>query len=497
MSLNLDYREVRALSSQVLAMILNIMDGDSGSVMLLDSLEKVLKISSYRGISPEIVEQVKESLGEGIAGYALKKRTSLILNSGDTFLGRTLVRNDIGSSIVLPILDGENRIGVININRSPGKEAFSIEDLETANLFSRYFSVLMKGITAFHNNLQTTKVARAHYRIIRNAFKYRNMNCMMRYLLQALLKLTKASSGAIGTYEGDAVRITHTIPEKLSLDLRKEIVGLFNVAIEDGKELFNNTSVILPLLYKDETFGAIYLSFNGNLPESREIKRLKFLLRDATLIIKNLSDYLSLKESVMKEERTRITNILHDRICQGVTEGILKIHYIKKLKLSKSILDEIDELEDLLRNVLNDIRCIIYEERPLKLEGGFFDSLKRYIEGIEKGFGIRFNITLSGNERLIPKKIKDIVFSVIREAIVNIRRHSKADNVYIEFKVEEMGISIIVEDDGVGFDYEAIKDKTNSFGIKMMEDRIQSLGGAFKMESVPSKGTRLEVYVPL
>lgn len=490
------YREIKNLSRQVLDMLLNMMDGDSGSIMLLDSIEKVLRITSYRGISPE-VEEVKESLGEGIAGYALKNRMSLILNSGDTFLGRPLTRDDIGSSIVLPIIDGESRIGVININRSPGKVAFSIEDLETATIFGRYFTALMKGVLAFHRNLQATKLARAQYRILRNISKYKNINCMMKSLLQSLVKFTRASFGAIGIYEGDIIRTTYTFPNEILLDLREEINDLFSMVLEDKKEISIENSIAFPLLYKEELFGATYLRFDSGLPEPREIKKLKVLLRDVTLVIRNLSNYLSIKETIRQEERKRITNILHDRICQGVTEGIIRVECIKKLKVPKNILSEIDELESLLKNVLNDVRCIIYEEKPIALEEGLFENLRRYIEGVEKRSSITFNLTLSGDESIVPKRIKEILFFVVREAIVNIRRHSMADNAYIECNVEENGVSIKIEDDGIGFDYEKYKDTSNSFGIKIMEDRIISLDGIFKIEGFPHKGTRIEIYVPL
>lgn len=497
MSLDLRYREVKSLSSQVLSMVLNMLGGDSGSVMLLDSTEKVLKITSYRGIPSEIAEKVRESLGEGIAGYALKKKVSLILNSGDTFLGKPLTRSDISSSIVLPVLDGEKRIGVININRSLDKEAFSMEDLEFANLLSRYFSTLMRGVLAFHKSLEYARRIRAQYRIIRNISKHRNLNFMMRRLLQDLVRFAKASSGAIGTYEGDTFRIVGTVPDELLQDLRKDIENLFNKAMYEKKEIFIGNTIVFPFIHKDEIFGAIYLAFDGNLPESREIKRLRVLLRDVTLSIKNLSNYLSLREVISREERARITNILHDRVCQGVTEGILKVQYMKKKKLSRDVLEEIDELEILLKNILNDVRCIIYEEKPMILDGGFFDGLRRYIEGIEKASGIKFNLNLSGNERLIPKRIRETIFSVIREAIVNVRRHSGASLVDIDFRVDEDGINVDIADNGIGFDYEVLKDKCNSFGIRIMEDRIHSLEGDFKIVSVPSRGTRVRFYVPL
>ena len=490
------HRKVIAFSHSILDMILNIVDGDSGSIMLLDPIEKVLRVTSYRGISPE-VERLKIALGEGIAGYALKKKTSLILNNGDIFMGRTLSRGDVNSSIVLPVVSGEDRIGVININRSPDKEAFSIEDLETASLFGRYFNAIVRSIFAFHKNLQATKIARAHYRILRNVSRYRGVNCMMRYLLEALINLTGASSGSIGIYERDKIRILHSIPRDLTENLKMDIDVLFGRVLEDKREKITKDAIILPLLYKEEILGAVYMNFDGSLPDLREIRRIKFLLRDVGVMLKNLSSYISAKETVRREERTRITNILHDRICQGITEGILRIQYIKKFNPDQDILAEVDELEYLLKKVLDDVRCIIYEEKPVKLEGGFFDNLRKYVEGEEKRSGIKFDITLSGDEKILPNSAKEVIFSVLREAVSNVRRHSMADSAYVECNVEEDGVRLKVKDNGVGFNYEKYKDESDSFGIKIMKDRIESLGGTFMIEGVPYKGTKVEAYVPL
>jgi signal transduction histidine kinase len=486
-------RELVAFSHSILDMVLNIIDGDSGSIMLLDPIEKVLRVTSYRGISPE-VERLKIALGEGIAGYALKKKASLILNNGDTFMGRTLSRDDVSSSIVLPVVSGEDRIGVININRSPEKEAFSIEDLETASLFGRYFNAIVRSILAFHKNLQATKLARAHYRILRNVSRYRGVNCMMKYLLEALINLTGASSGAIGIYERGTIRIVHSIPKSLTEDL---IGVLFGRVLENKREEITEDAIMFPLLYKEELLGAVYLNFGSNLPDLKEIGKIKFLLRDVGVVLKNLSCYISAKETVRREERTRITNILHDRICQGITEGILRIQYIKKFNPGHDVLAEVDELEYLLKKVLDDVRCIIYEEKPVKLEGGFFDNLRKYVEGEEKRSGIRFVTTLSGDEKILPNSVKEVLFSVLREAVANVRRHSMADSAYVECNIEEGGVRLKVRDNGVGFNYEKYKEESNSFGIKIMKDRVESLGGTFMIEGVPYKGTKVEAYVPL
>jgi signal transduction histidine kinase len=105
--------------------------------------------------------------------------------------------------------------------------------------------------------------------------------------------------------------------------------------------------------------------------------------------------------------------------------------------------------------------------------------------------------TLSGDEKILPNSVKEVLFSVLREAVANVRRHSMADSAYVECNIEEGGVRLKVRDNGVGFNYEKYKEESDSFGIKIMKDRVESLGGTFMIEGVPYKGTKVEAYVPL
>lgn len=141
---------------------------------------------------------------------------------------------------------------------------------------------------------------------------------------------------------------------------------------------------------------------------------IKFLFKDVGIILKNLINYQEQKEKTRQEERIRITNILHDRVCQGVTDGIIRIQYIKKLDLPEELLNEITGLEDLLKDILNDVRCIIFEEKPIILKGDFFDTLREYVKVIEDKSNIKFTLIFSGDEELIPKRVRESLFPIIR-----------------------------------------------------------------------------------
>jgi signal transduction histidine kinase len=192
---------------------------------------------------------------------------------------------------------------------------------------------------------------------------------------------------------------------------------------------------------------------------------------------------------------------LHDIVAQGIAEGIIKAQLIEKLagkEGKEEVYREVSALESILVRVLNEVRSIIFEERPVKIERKLFDQLRRYMEELNRGSSIEYRLVFSGDERLISqRKIKNIFF-IVREALANIRRHSGASSALVELNVMDDGISLIISDDGKGFDMNQYENKRNeSFGIKIMEERSELLGGSFKIESSPGKGTRIEVNIPL
>jgi signal transduction histidine kinase len=88
------------------------------------------------------------------------------------------------------------------------------------------------------------------------------------------------------------------------------------------------------------------------------------------------------------------------------------------------------------------------------------------------------------------------LYRIVQEALNNALRHAKADTVEVELDAREGVITIIVRDDGVGFDPSARAIRERRLGLTSMRERAERLGGTFRVESSPGAGTTVSVEVP-
>jgi two-component system sensor histidine kinase DegS len=116
----------------------------------------------------------------------------------------------------------------------------------------------------------------------------------------------------------------------------------------------------------------------------------------------------------------------------------------------------------------------------------------------ETGIGARF-LSEPSDVRLSPRVCREIAH-ILREALVNVRKHSGAKNVLVPFGVEEGGYTLVVDDDGRGFPFSgrwSQEDLTaNRRGPAVIRERVRAIGAAMTIESTPDSGSRLEIKVP-
>lgn len=107
------------------------------------------------------------------------------------------------------------------------------------------------------------------------------------------------------------------------------------------------------------------------------------------------------------------------------------------------------------------------------------------------------NLEVEGEEALLPARVRDQMFLILREAVRNTIAHSGTSTVGVALRINELEASAIVEDGGKGFDPEEAR-RDGSGGLRCyMEERAALVGGRLRVESTPEAGTRVEVVVPL
>jgi signal transduction histidine kinase len=110
---------------------------------------------------------------------------------------------------------------------------------------------------------------------------------------------------------------------------------------------------------------------------------------------------------------------------------------------------------------------------------------------------IQWQVLLDNLDGVFPLPVQTAIYRVVQEALTNIGKHAQAKNVAIVARKESHRISIIIQDDGQGFDAAKGLETKKSLGLLTMEERVKILGGTFSLRSQKNQGTRISFSLPL
>jgi signal transduction histidine kinase len=174
---------------------------------------------------------------------------------------------------------------------------------------------------------------------------------------------------------------------------------------------------------------------------------------------------------------------------------------LKQSVSSNELAEAVDKIHRLIEQTIQDTRTLTFEISPPVL---YELGLEAALEWLVKQFRIQYNLKISfendGQPKPMDESLRVIIFRAVRELLVNITKHARAQNVELSIRRKGGNINITVQDDGIGFDSSKIDydtDETKGFGIFSIRDRISHLGGYFDIESQPGKGTRVTLVSPL
>jgi signal transduction histidine kinase len=191
----------------------------------------------------------------------------------------------------------------------------------------------------------------------------------------------------------------------------------------------------------------------------------------------------------LERERNRIAKELHDGVGTNLTAIKLTVNRLLQNHNEPLATD----VEEQFQLTIKEIKEIIYGLTPPSLERyGLFTSLTNYVNKLNKTIPFIIALQTFGKEHL-KYEINIIVFRVIQELLSNSIKHSGAKNITIHINSFDDILSIVYEDDGIGFSYDPIR---HGLGLDSIESRIQSINGALKFES-GSFGISYTIDIPI
>lgn len=209
-------------------------------------------------------------------------------------------------------------------------------------------------------------------------------------------------------------------------------------------------------------------------------------LQDIDLILKS-----------QEVERQQIANELHDNL--GSLLATLKLNF-QNLSRSQKEEDQIlfDKTDALLEETYQKVRNISHlKNMGVVGNDGLLPAVKKMAEKMTVINRLKINVIPFGLTQRLSNTTEVTLFRIIQELCTNIIKHSKADevNIYLTQHNQEL-MNIIIEDNGIGFDYKTVGNK-DGIGLKSIEKKVEQMGGSFTVDSVISKGTTIIIELTI
>lgn len=208
--------------------------------------------------------------------------------------------------------------------------------------------------------------------------------------------------------------------------------------------------------------------------------------------------------TVQEDERGRIARDLHDEMGQYLSALILGLDSLKNpsSKMPVPVDAQIERLEKLARKIDGEVNRLTFELRPLVLDDlGLVVALRQHAENWSHISGVEIAFSSTGVEDTrLATEVEIALYRVVQEALTNVAKHAAASHVSLILQHKSnQHVTIIIEDDGAGFDEEEISQGSSHrrFGLAGMRTRLFQVGGTFEIESAKGKGTTIFARVPI
>lgn len=210
-----------------------------------------------------------------------------------------------------------------------------------------------------------------------------------------------------------------------------------------------------------------------------------------------------LRTRVSAMEQARLARELHDGIIQSLVGLEMQVAVLGRKVSAGDALEPgaIERIQGLLHNEVINVRELMQQIRPVEVSRGDLPGhLAEIAERFRRdtGIGARFISALEDPD--IPPRLGRELVRITQEALVNVRKHSRATDVVIRFGASGPDWTLIIDDNGVGCGF------TGRFGLDeldqarrgplVIKERVRGIHGSLLLESIPGRGTSLEIRVP-
>ncbi|HWQ83283.1 MAG TPA: GAF domain-containing protein [Anaerolineales bacterium] len=504
----------------------------AGLIFLWDDATKRYTPQATRNISQDQVDEIERRRK---AGWDITREVAdsgqeiVIYDIPQDYRFHGLWDDRTGQAYIkVPMMSRGTVVGVLSLI-SPAEKTVTQPGVEYLKAIGREVGIAIDNALLLKNTRQGEKEANALYKLGSKISASLALDEVLDAVAEAARELLEADIGLVGLFEEESQEVViMAVAGDQGVTLKGARVPVHSQApgnvLLKGQPIIANASVgdALKVNAEDATTDETIASFLAvplergehflGLVEVMIRPPLTFRDNDAQLLmrlatqvvvaIENAQLYLQLRHMAALQERDRLAREMHDHLAQSL--GYINVRAAMTDELlsagkAEQALENIRELKRAAKIAYTDVREEIFNLRTtVASPDNFFETLKNYLSEYRTHYGVIVELTVDAAELCdFDAETGSQLLRIIQEALGNVRKHSGASLVRIHFHEEASQVLVCIEDNGEGFDLERVPQASGQhYGLQIMRERAESVGGSLTLESAPGQGTRVIVCVP-
>jgi signal transduction histidine kinase len=504
---------------------------DLVSVFLGSRNGDALNLQSRSPRPPELENEASSlplSRTSVVGTVAIERSASLIgdVREHQAFVPTESTRGSL-SEMTVPIIHADRLLGVLDV-QSERLNAFDSHDLTTLQTVADQLAVGLENSRLFSDEAQRSRELGLMLETTRAAGSSLLLDEVLERLAEGLANAAEAPDCLILLFSAEdqtlspAARYTSdpaaqscplcdwnrilSIAELPELEQAMKNVSPQLICRIPRRQVTASSPIFLvPLRSRRQMLGLAIItcpeSSQTSYPE-RQMRLLQGVADSTALAVENARLYARAHGLAIAEERGRLAQEIHDTLAQGLTAISLQLDLADSYlpgdpeKASKNV----QRALDLTRENLNQARRSVLDLRAADVhQMSLPDAISQLVRRLGDQSETEFEFINDGLMSRLSARVEVGLYRILEEALENARRHSDAQRVRVEIEADGKTVSLIVEDDGQGFDPASLTsdgDGDHGFGLLGIRERARILGGSFTISSTPGSGTTLRIVVP-
>ena len=236
--------------------------------------------------------------------------------------------------------------------------------------------------------------------------------------------------------------------------------------------------------------------------DRRDAVRLEDLAVEAVAALRAHSLASKVAEVAVLQERLNLAREIHDGLASDLAAvvALFKYYEQRRERDPEDASQLLPQLRSMSEEILAGARNILQSLRPKTIRSeGLLASLLKLVDQFGRVNLVETDVNIRGEENAIAAEQKEVIFQVLRESLSNVRKHSRARNLWVVLDLSSTPWVMTVRDDGRGFDVRRVAEdprKVGSYGLVGMRERAELMGGTLEIVSQSLGGTVVTLIGP-